>query len=84
MDFGVSQAYVCLAFELSVSVRQLAACSTMEAFALYKYLARAWHMLLVDWLLRTLAHSTGGLQRGLQIREYPSDGSMAEGSFLFL
>jgi hypothetical protein len=38
-----------------------------EAFALYKYLARAWHMLLVDWLLRTLTHSTEGLQRGLQI-----------------
>lgn len=68
VDFGVSPAYVCLlAFALSAGARRLAAGSGAEAFALFKYLARAWHMLLVDWLLRTLAHSTGGLQRGLQI-----------------
>jgi hypothetical protein len=68
VDFGVSPAYVCLlAFALSASARRLAAGSGVEVFALFKYLARAWHMLLVDWLLRTLTHSTGGLQRGLQI-----------------
>jgi len=64
VDFGVSPAVVCLlAFALSVSARRLG--SSLEA--LYKYIARAWHMLLVDWLLRTLALSTAGAPTGLQI-----------------
>lgn len=66
VDFGVSPAIVCLlTFALSASARRPA--STQEAAALYKYVARAGHMLLVDWLLRTLALSTAGAPTGLQI-----------------
>jgi hypothetical protein len=64
VDFGVSPVFVCLlAFALSVSAQRLSLGST----ALYKYVARALHMLLVDWLLRTLALSTAGAPTGLRI-----------------
>lgn len=68
VDFGVSPAIVCLlAFSLSVSARRLSKHATLEALALYKYVARAWHMLLVDWLLRTVTGSSAGLVQGMQI-----------------
>jgi hypothetical protein len=64
VDFGVSPAYVCLlAFALAQSARRLGA----SLDTLYKYVARAWHMLLVEWLIRTVGHSTLGLPLELQI-----------------
>jgi len=68
VDFGVSPALVCLlAFLLSLGAQRLGRHSALEALALYKYVARAWHMLLVDWLLRTVTDSGAGLGQGLQI-----------------
>jgi hypothetical protein len=63
VDFGVSPTYICLlAFALgSFRTRSSTQHST------YKYVARAWHMMLVDWLLRTVAESTLGLRQMLQI-----------------
>jgi hypothetical protein len=68
VDFGVPVAFVCvLAFALSLHARKLVARSTLEAYALYKYVARAWHMLLVDALVRTITGSARGAVPGLQI-----------------
>jgi len=68
VDFGVSPALVCLlAFLLSLSAQRLGKRSALEALALYKYVARAWHMLLVDWLLRAVTESGAGLVQALQI-----------------
>ena len=68
VDFGVPPAIVCLlAFLLSLSAQRLGKRSALEALALYKYVARAWHMLLVDWLLRAVTDSGAGLVQALQI-----------------
>ena len=69
VDFAVSPSLVSLlAFSLTVGAQRLIGNSGAPGLAaLYKYVARAWHMLLVDWLLRTLAQSTSGAPTGLQI-----------------
>ena len=66
VDFGVPVAFVCvLAFALSLHARKLVA--RLQAYALYKYVARAGHMLLVDALLGVITGSELGAVPGLQI-----------------
>jgi hypothetical protein len=66
VDFGVSVAFVCvLAFVLSLQARQLVA--RLQAYALYMYVARAGHMLLVDALLGVITGSELGAVPGLRI-----------------
>ena len=66
VDFGVSVAFVCvLAFVLSLQARKLVA--RLQAYALYKYVARAGHMLLVDALLGVITGSELGAVPGLRI-----------------
>jgi hypothetical protein len=66
VNFGVSPVYICLlAFLLShraMPHRQASGVPT-----LYQYVGRAWHMLLVDWLLRTVVASTHELSQLLQM-----------------
>jgi hypothetical protein len=66
VDFGVSPVFLCLfVFSLTTRARRLS--SSAQGIELYKYVARAWHMLLVDWVLRTLADSTLLLPHMLQV-----------------
>jgi hypothetical protein len=66
VDFGVSVAFVCvLAFVLSLQARKLVA--RLQAYALYKYVARAGHMLRVDALLGVITGSELGAVPGLRI-----------------
>ena len=66
VDLGVSPAFVCLlGFALSHSVHARVAASPVGR--LYKHVLRAWHMLLVDWLLRTVVTAATGLPQMLQI-----------------
>ena len=66
VNFGVSPVYICLlAFLLShraMPHRQASGVPT-----LYQYVGRAWHMLLGDWLLRTVVASTHELSQLLQM-----------------
>jgi hypothetical protein len=65
VDFGVSPAVFCvLALALSGSVR---AGLLGAATRLYEHVFQAWHMLLVDWLLRAVAADAAGLPQQLQI-----------------
>lgn len=63
VDLGVSPAYFCL-LAIVLSAHRL---PQAEHNATYKYVARASHMLLVDWFLRTVATSIISLQAALQI-----------------
>jgi hypothetical protein len=66
VDFGVSPAVFCvLALALSGSVR--AGLLGAAATRLYEHVFQAWHMLLVDWLLRAVAADAAGLPQQLQI-----------------
>jgi len=63
VDFGVSPVFICLfTFALTTRARFI-----VPELSLYKYVARAWHMLLVDWMLRTLAHATEIMPNVVQI-----------------
>ena len=66
VNFGVSPVYICLlAFLLSHRALPLLPASGVPT--LYQYVGRAWHMLLVDWLLRTVVASTRELSQLLQM-----------------
>lgn len=68
VDFGVSPAVFCvLALAISESVRARAGVLGASAARLYAHVFQAWHMLLVDWLLRAVAADAAGLPRLLQI-----------------
>jgi hypothetical protein len=64
VDFGVSPAIFCL---LALSVSSRVSARVLEAVHLYKHVFQAWHMLLVDWLLRVAVESGAGLPPLLQI-----------------
>lgn len=65
VDFGVSPVLVCLCvFSVWNCVQRTA--PQKHAVVEHKYLVRAMHMLLVDWLLRTIADSTLMLPTFLQ------------------
>jgi len=58
--------FVCLlSFVLSHSTHQRVLVSPVVK--LYKHVLLAWHMLLVDWLLRTVVAAASGLPEVLQI-----------------
>ena len=66
VNFGVSPVYICLlAFLLSYRALPLLQASGVPT--LYQYVGRAWHMLLGDWLLRTVVASTHELSQLLQM-----------------
>jgi hypothetical protein len=66
VNFGVSPVYICLlAFLLSHRALPLLPASGVPT--LYQYVGRAWHMLLGDWLLRTVVASTHELSQLLQM-----------------
>ena len=66
VDFGVSLVFVCLlSFVLSHITHQRVLVSPVVK--LYKHVLLAWHMLLVDWLLRTVVAAASGLPEVLQI-----------------
>jgi len=71
VDFGVSSAVVCLlAFALAAGAQRVAGSDLGGdggLARLYKYVVRAWHMLLVNWLLRTLTLSIKEAPTALQI-----------------
>jgi len=60
VDFGVSPAVFCM-LALALSER------VPSAPHLYKHVFQAWHMLLVDWLLRVVAADAAGLPHLLQV-----------------
>jgi hypothetical protein len=66
VDFGVSPVYICLlAFLLSHHAFPHLQASAVAT--LYQYVGRALHMLLGDWLLRTVVASTHELSQLLQM-----------------
>jgi len=66
VDFGVSPFFLCL-FTFALTTRARFINTGIPELSLYKYVARAWHMLLVDWMLRTLAHATEIMPHVVQI-----------------
>ncbi len=66
MNFGVSPVYICL-LSFFLSHRALPHLQASGVPTLYQYVGRAWHMLLVDWLLRTVVASTHELSQLLQM-----------------
>lgn len=68
VDFGVSPAVFCLlALVVSSSVHSRAGLLAAPAVRLYGHVFQAWHMLLVDWLLRAVAAEAARLPQELQI-----------------
>lgn len=66
VDFGVSPVFLCL-LALLTAKHTLSLFSFCNQIRFYKYVARAWNMLLVDWLLRTLANNTLSLEHTSQL-----------------
>ena len=66
VDFGVSPVFLCLTV-FSLRRRARGQLNIARSTELYKYVTRALHMLLVDWMLRTLADTTLLLPRLVQI-----------------
>jgi hypothetical protein len=66
VNFGVSPVYICL-LAFFLSHRALPHLQASGVPTLYQYVGRAWHMLLVDWLLRTVVASTRELSQLLQM-----------------
>ncbi len=64
VDFGVPPAIFCL---LALSISTRVSGRVLETVHLYKHVFQAWHMLLVDWLLRVAVESGAGLPPLLQI-----------------